>query len=339
MKKALTFLSLAGSLLVSAQYESFNFSGPLSSNGWSSHSGTLGQLSTLTSVSDFGNSLHHPGLPTPVGNRAFLTSAQSEDVNFTLPQPITTTAFVSFLLKITDVNSLAANTVATPPGYFLHFSALSGSTLGTTGMVSRLSLRKGSAANTFNIGILNTSGGAASMNDIYGTAAPQDYQVGITYLVVLKYDMTGATGQTSLWINPSLTSEGNPNHSSAFGSSAKLSQVASIALRQANNMGSLEIDEMRLGTSWASVMGGALSTSESSASKDLLISNTLVDHSFKLLSKGRSQIEIYSTTGNLVKNGSYNSNETVDISELSSGIYFLKISNGKNISTVKIVKK
>lgn len=339
MKKTLTFLSLAGSFCLSAQYHSFNFSGALSSNGWDSHSGTQGQLSTLTSASDLGSSLNYPGIPTPSGNRAFLTSAQTEDVNFSLAEPITTTAFVSFLMKVTNTASMAANTVTTAPGYFMHFSPFSGTSLGNTGIVSRLSVRKGSAANTFNLGIFNTTGGAATVNDLYGSAVPQDYQVGITYLVVVKYDMTGTRGRTSLWINPSQSSEATPVHSSSFGSSNKLSQVKSIALRQANNMGSLEVDEMRIGSSWAEVMGGTLSTGEVPVSKDILISNTLVDDSFTLLAKDRSQIEIFTTSGNLVKKGTYQSLETVDVSDLSSGIYILQISNGKHISTVKIVKK
>ncbi len=339
MKKSLTLLSVVGTLFLSAQYESFNFSGALSSNGWVSHSGTPGELSTLTSASDFGNSLYYPGMPAPSGNRAFLTSEQSEDVNFSLPQPITTTVFASFLIKVTDVSSLIAHNSTAVPRYFLHLSPSSGSSLGTGGKVSRLSLRKGSAANTFNIGIVNAAGGTANLNDIYGTATPQDYQVGITYLIVLKYDMTGAKGRTSLWVNPAATSEASPTHSSEFGSSSKLSQVKSIALRQANNIGSLEIDEMRLGSSWAEVMGGVLSAEEVSLPKELLISNTLVDQGFRLLSKERSQIEIFSTSGNSVRKGSYHSNEFVDISELSPGIYFLKIKNGKKISTVKITKK
>lgn len=339
MRKTFTLLAVTGSLLLSAQYQNFNFSGSLSSNGWASHSGTIGQVSTLTTASDLGNSLNFTGISTPSGNRILLTSTQSEDVNFAFSQPVTTTAFVSFLMKITDVGTLAANSVTTAPGYFMHFSALSGNDLGSTGLVSRLSLRKGSAADTFNIGILNTTGGSTTVNDIYGSANPINYQVGTTYLVVIKYDMTGANGQTSLWMNPSLASQGNPTHSSAFGSSSKLSQVASVALRQANNIGNIEIDEMRLGSSWTDVMGAALSTNDLPVTKNLLISNTLVEHDFRLLTKEKSQIEIYSAAGNLVKKGNFSPNETVDVSFLSSGIYFLKINSGTNISTVKIVKK
>lgn len=204
-------------------------------------------------------------------------------------------------MNVTDTGTLAANTKSTAPGYFMHFSALSGNDLGNTGIVSRLSLRKGSSANTFNIGILNTTGGTTTINDMYGNSNPVDYQVGITYLVVLKYDMTGTNGQTSLWINPAITSEGTPTNTSAFGTSSKLSQVASVALRQANNIGNIEFDEIRLGNSWNQVINGStLSTNESIKNKDFLISTTLIGNDFKLLTKENALIQIYSESGNLV---------------------------------------
>ena len=340
MRKTFTLLGLVGFLILSAQYHSFNYVGALSSNGWTSHSGTLGQQSTLQTASDIGNSLNYTGIPSPVGNRAYLTSTQSEDVNLAFAQPVLTTAYISFLMKVTDVGTLAANTTATAPGYFMHFSALFGNDLGSTGIVSRLSLRKGSSPNTFNIGILNTTGGTTTVNDIYGGSAPTDYQSGTTYLVVLKYDMTGTNGQTSLWINPAIAAEGTPTHTSAFGTSSKLTQVASVALRQANNIGNIEIDELRLGNSWNEVINsGSLSANEFLKNDDLLISNTLVDNHFKLLTKDEAQIQIYSLAGNLVKKGTFKTNNIVDVSMLAKGAYFVIISNGKIKSTVKIIKK
>lgn len=340
MKKKFILVSLLSSVLYFAQYDGFEYTGALSSNGWITHGGTAGQAVTLTTPSDLSGSLNYPGIVTPRGNRALITSAQSEDLNLAFSQPVTTTAYASFLLKVTDISTMTVNTQTTAPGYIMHFSRFSGDDLGSTGLVSRLSFRKGSTANTFNIGILNTTGGSAGMTDLYGSVTPTEYQVGTTYFVVLKYDMTGSTGQTSIWINPTVDSEANPTHSSSFGSSTKLGEVSSLALRQSNNAGSVEVDEIRLGTSWQEVVGAAfLATTELNASKKALISNTLVKEGFTLLTDKQANIQIYSASGNLIMNGNYQAKSKVNLSDLSKGIYILKVTEEGKISTIKIVKQ
>lgn len=340
MKRKFILLSLLGSLYTYAQQDSFEYNGALSSNGWSSHGGTLAQLVTLTSASDAGNSLYYPGMVPSKGNRALITSAQSEDVNLAFTEDVTTTAFASFLMKVVDNSTMSAHTLNTAPGYFLHFSPFSGEDIGSTGIVSRLSVRKGSSASTFNLGILNTTGGSASLTDIYGSTTPVEYQVGTTYLVVLKYDMTGTTGQTTIWINPTAASEATPTHSSAFGNSNKLTQVGSLAFRQAATSGSIEIDEVRLGKTWSEVVGSAfLATGDIKTNRTPLISNTLVKDGFTVLTKKQARIQIYTVSGNLVKDEVFAPNSRVNVSNLNAGQYILRIAEGDNVSTVKIIKQ
>lgn len=340
MKNKFILLSLLSSLMVFAQHDSFEYAGALSSNGWSTYGGTVGQLVPLTTVSDLGNSLNYPGIVTPKGNRALITSLQSEDVNLAFATPVTTTAYASFLMKVVDNSTMTVNTQTTAPGYIMHFARYSGEDIGSTGWVSRLCVRKGSSASTFNLGILNTTGGSAGVTDLYGSATPTEYQVGTTYFVVLKYDMSGTTGQTSIWINPSVASENTPTHVSAFGTSAKIPEVGSLAFRQSATAGSVEVDEVRLGSTWAEVVGAAfLATGEVKLNKKPLISNTFVKDSFTLLTDKQARVEVYSVAGNLVKNGNYSPNSTINISNLTKGIYIVKVTEEGKVSSIKIVKQ
>lgn len=334
--KNIYLLGIFASQFALAQYDPINYNGALSANGWSTNSGTAGQITALATPSDLGSSLNYPGVATPAGNRTQLTSANKENINKAFASPATTTAFASFLLKVTDVGSLAANTLTTPPGYIVSFSPESGSAISS--MVSRISLRKGSAPNTFNLGILNTTGGTATAADLYGSGTPVNYSVGTTYFIVVKYDMTGTTGTTSLWINPNLSSEGAPNIVSSFGTSTKAAQIASLVLRQAATTGTEELDEFRMGTSWKDVVGAALGVKDLVAKKQL-ISNTLVKDSFKLLTSQKVTLEIFSANGSLVKQISANPYQQVEMSDVPKGIYLLKITENGNVSTIKIVKQ
>ena len=82
MKKGLLFILTILSLNAFAQaFESFNFTGLASANGWTTHSGTAGQVVAITTPSGSGNSLTYPGLQASAGNRIELNSAWSEDIN------------------------------------------------------------------------------------------------------------------------------------------------------------------------------------------------------------------------------------------------------------------
>lgn len=324
---------------LNAQYDGFTRTGALTgADNWERHSGTAGQIVMLTTPSDLGNSLNYSGASAPTGNRIGMSTAFSEDANKKFTTAQTAAAFVSFFMKVTDESSFSANTLTTAPGYAAHFSPTSGADIGSTGFVARLSLRKGASAGKYNIGILNTTGGAAGLTDIYGSATPAEYNVNTTYFVVIKYDMTGATGVSSLWINPAISSEGSPTVSSAFGTSAKQSQIESLALRNSTNTGIWELDELRMGSTWAEVVGATLKVTDVKGDSKIL-SNTRVKDQFRVLAKGTSGVEIFNSAGQLVKKLSAESNQPIFVSELTKGIYFVKVQNNGKISSAKIIKE
>jgi hypothetical protein len=126
MKKlSLTLLSfVSGLFFVNAQtLESFSYTGALNTNGWSSHSGTAGQLQSLATASDCQNSLYYAGLEASTGNRLAFTAGNSEDINKAITG-ITGTGYFSFLLNVPTTTGLS-----TTGEYFTGFGSTTGASV------------------------------------------------------------------------------------------------------------------------------------------------------------------------------------------------------------------
>lgn len=250
---------MVGTITVNApftptSYIPFTGTGSLTSNNWTTHSGTTGQLLNLTTASDNGNSLSYVGMPTSTDNRTQIVAGNSEDINRIVPIVNSGSVYYSALIKLPNTTGQAANT--TTGNYFLHLNDSSGAT-GITNLFARLTIRLGSAPNTFNLGIVNNSGGTASTaTQVFG-ATPVDYAINQTYLVVVKYNF--ATNTASLWVNPTISStEPTALHTNNVGTTAA-TKAKTICIRQAGNTtagtGNIEIDEIRVANSWNSVLG------------------------------------------------------------------------------------
>lgn len=248
MKKVTLVLSLLISSWVAAQpFEQFNFIGLANANGWTTHSGTAGQLQAITTPSNSGNSLSFPALENSVGNRIQLTAGNSEDINKPLSN-ITGVGYYSFLLNVPTTTGLHAN--GGSGDYFIGFGGASGASL--TILAGRVYVKAGLTPNTFVLGLLNQSSGASATSYL-----PTEHPVGTTVFIVVKLDATVSPINASMWVNPTPgTMETPANLSNNTGSNA-LANFASIFLRQGGNAsagtGTLEIDEIRAGTTWASV--------------------------------------------------------------------------------------
>ena len=256
MKKGLLFIFTILSINVFAQaFESFNFTGSANANGWTTHSvtaGQEGQLVALTTPSQSGASLSYTGLAASTANRMALVAGSStatEDLNkaFTTTLP---TGYFSFLLNVTNTTGLTAG-----GAYFIGFGGTAGTNV--TVYFPRLFIKLGATPNTFQLGILNTSGGAGAV----ATYLPTEYTPGTTMLVVAKASAPAVAGAitASLWVNPTpgaaepaagVTNSGGTSSWPANG-------IQSVYLRQAAGTGNYEIDEIRAGETWASVTPGA----------------------------------------------------------------------------------
>jgi hypothetical protein len=236
----------------SQAFEAFNFTGSANANGWATHSGTTpGQVQTMSSPSNNGSSLSYLNLLAPVGNRVQLIAGNTEDVNKAVIN-LGTSAYYSFLLNVPTTTGLHIN--ANAGDYFIGFGATAGASV--TSLGARVFIKAGATPNTFVLGLTNNSGTGTNQ-----TWNPTEYPCGTTVFIVVKLNISASPIASSMWINPTPGSvEPASTILNSSGNNAMVA-LASVYLRQggttATGTGTLEIDEIRAGTTWASVTPAA----------------------------------------------------------------------------------
>ncbi|MCE2846426.1 MAG: hypothetical protein LW707_05250, partial [Sphingobacteriales bacterium] len=238
--KALLVLMLS-TLAINAQAQlltqDFNFSGALTSNGFTAHSGGgTNALSTTTGLTYTG----HAG--SGIGNAVLVNNLGGEDANITFTSTTGPTVYYSFLVNVTDPASAKSGDVV------FHVGSPGGA--GWTAFAGRVSARI--VSGNVNFGISNTS------TATYGTT---NFSKNTTYLIVVKHSIvTGATADPlSMWVIPS----GMPATEAVAGT-AELTNtttngtdaISAVGLRQgsATNSPQVVVDAIRVGASWGDVM-------------------------------------------------------------------------------------
>jgi endonuclease/exonuclease/phosphatase family metal-dependent hydrolase len=203
--------------------DSFHYpDGPLvtvGTNGWAHHSGSV------------------TGQVVVASGRLWLNEDNGGDVNARLagqPYPsagATNVFYASFTVKFTSLPGGSGT-------YFAHFKNAS------SGYRARLwALTGGAAPDRFRLGISSTDGSAVSVTN------PADLRLNTDYLVVIRLVNSNSS---TLWINPA--AEDDPGISTSDSPSAFT--VVSYAFREAGGEGALNIDNLRVGTSFADVVTG-----------------------------------------------------------------------------------
>jgi hypothetical protein len=253
MKKILLICFVVISqLLVAQTFESFNFSGLANANGWTVQSGTTGFINSLNTSSDQGNSLAFSGLPNSVGNRITLVAGNAEDINKSVTG-LTTVGYYSFLLKVSDTLGLSTNANG---DHFIGFTTATGA---NNIFASRVYVKK-AAGNNFLLGLQNASSGPAAT-----TFTSSTYPVGTTVFVTVKLDNSTSPIAASLYVNPTPGAvEPTPTVTNNLGI-LPLSAIGALYIRQAGSAstgtlstGNLQIDEIRVGATWADVTPAAI---------------------------------------------------------------------------------
>lgn len=310
-------------------YEPFSGSGSLTSNGWTNHSGSSSPIQILETTGDSGNNLSYSGLVSN-GNRGAITAGGAEDVNraFTANS---SAIYYSLLIKVKNTDGLSTT------GEFPFCLAQSSGSSGVTAFRAKIYFKTGTAANTYNIGIENSTGGNYSP-----TFVAADLPVNTTIFVVVKHDVSANTSY--LWLNPVF---GGPE-TSAFVSNASGTTVTtslqSICIRQNGNAssgtGNIEFDEIRVSTNWGDVTSNSvLAAGDAKTEKIRILSNTLLNGDVSVLLDGKSSVEFYDMRGGLIKSTVVNKNEKINVSDLKQGIYIVKVTNNNTVKTVKVIKQ
>lgn len=329
MKKLYSFSFLLATCAVFAQATDPFLSAPgtsLNTAGWSTHSGTAGQTVVIP------GSLAYSALPTN-GNKTQIVNGNSEDLNLASETPLTGTAYYSAVINVLNSEGIALNTDQVG-NYFMSMGSTAGASV--TGLPGRIYVRTGTTGNTFNLGILNNSG---------GTVTPSwdatNFPVGTPVFVVVKYDLASSTA--SLFINPSVGgTEGTATVTNATGTTAAPSQIASVAIRQATGTvpagtGNIEIDTVRIGATWDYVVSGTLGVNQNSISGLKVYPNPVTGGTLYVDtdSNGLKSVVIYDVLGKVVVKTS--TANAINVSNLKSGVYIVKITEEGKTATRKLV--
>lgn len=330
--KSIIFSIFTFSILVNAQfYEPFLGTGTLNgTNGWVRHSGTENEIQMVL------GSLVKPSAGSSSGNKIRLQAGKTEDVNKPIGADLTGVVYYSALIKVLNGDGLMED--STSGDYFLHLTSTVG-TSGITAFQGRLYIKLEPQKSGFKLGILNNSGGTATPTYIAGA-----YTFNMVHLVVVKYDL--ATNTATLWVEPTVGQGTEPQSqaTNSTGTTKAPSAVKGFAIRQGvtgtfpdliGQTGNIEIDEIRVGTTWSSVTG--LLSNEEISFTPKYINQTVITDKLNLATDGNVTLNIFSLEGNLIKTIS-TSNNFVDLSELSKGTYFIVVSTATDTQKTKIIK-
>lgn len=329
-------------------YEDFNYtvgqnvggnatttSDAVGANNWATHSNTA---TTGTGTIDvLSGNLSYAGLAASSGNKVLMPGANAttpRDINRVFTTPTTaTTLYYSFLINVVDNTQLVA-AISGTNNYFIALGATSGASV--TSLNGRVAITSSNSGANYRLSISNTSTGTLTY-----TENPVDLNFGTTYLVVVKYDRSAAPTVATLWVNPSSLGGAEPastlTNSSGTGT---VTAFASIVLRNSSSTPKAEIDEIRVGETWASVTPTSASVSDiTSFDKKVQFSNTIVSEQFTVILEGKANVEIFNTNGQLIKVLAGSDEINVNTSSLAKGTYLVRVSQDGNSMTKKIIVK
>ena len=276
-------------------------------------------------------SLDYTGLAASTGNSITFDEAGKEA--YTEFADITSgSVYASFLFRVTAFQTSTSPDL-TDGGYF---AALAG---GTTSYDARLWVRPNpdTDGTTFDIGF-----GHESSNP---TFTSETYDFGVVIFVVMSYDIDN--GQTNVWINPDPSTFGDTAPTATINTtetSNAASKINLFILRQDSSGETpfLQIDELRINSSWASVTpaSGTASTSNNTINGFNVYPNPVKGNSLTVTTSSTEAktVNIFNVLGRKIFSQRFSSmNKTMDISEISSGVYIMKVSEGNNIATKKLI--
>ena len=227
--------------------ENFNFTGALTSNGWTATSGAG------VAVINTGTGLSYTSLPSSgVGNAAVINSpitsgGTGEDLRKVFPSGITSgSIYTSFLINLTSATS----------GGDYFFAAYSSATSGG-GFNGRIFAKASGAG--YVLGLTKSS------TIVYDTTVRN---FNTTYLVVLKNQISATTttdDNVSIWVDPALaSSEGTALLNSNAGNDITAAVgFDGVVIRQGSGTPAGKIDSILVGTTWANVTPAGGSSSPS----------------------------------------------------------------------------
>jgi hypothetical protein len=314
--------------------EDFNFSGLLTANGWTAHSGTTNQLLTTTG-------LIYPGfISSGVGNAVLVSNLGGEDVNKGFDEQSTngSTIYCSLLLNVNDAATTKSG------DYFFHIGDRTSSTsfsLFSARLFAKIT------GNVVNFGISNT-------NTV--TYASTNFSKNTTYLVITKYTInTAGNDEIKLWVFSSSvpSSEvdaGTPAATNAL--TAGQDVINAVGIRQGSATSSVQvvIDAINISTTWPtstttvkSIPLTALPTSVELLQNYPNPFNPTTSIRFALPSSEMVKLKVFDLLGReiaQIAEGQFEAGvheARFDAHQLSSGAYFYSLEAGTHREMKKMI--
>jgi hypothetical protein len=283
-----------------------------------------------------GNYYSSNQLPDPTGNFVRL-DGRGSDPFIGFEGKTSGTVYASFLFHVTNMDDFKAN----PNGGYFAILAESGGSF-----KSRLWIKDPTADGlkeglTFQLGI-STSGTASNVAYVRGFTANLAEPV----FVVMAFDLS--TQVTSLWINPDATSLGSTtipskNASLTAVGNEEASSIGRFVLRQDSDSETptIDFDELRIGTSWKDVTSNPTADVKNvSINGFATYPNPITDKRFTITSNSSDQknITIFNVLGKKVFTTNFSAkNKEINVSNINSGIYILKVIENGKTATKKLV--
>ncbi len=254
MKKILIVFALLLTILSSnAQFshEPFNYTPDPTFGIYTQSSAAWVRINTGDSILVTSGSLTYPGLPASTGNKIAFDGTGSDNYRVFGTAVTSGSVYYSFILNVSALGGLT-----TTGGYFSGLlQTASTSAFGAT-LWTRLSTTPGK----YNVGISTRSNSAVSW-------LSADLDPVTSYFIVGAYDIiTGTANDVArIWLNTSAIggAEPAPDATSVPGTDLGTAGIERFLLRQDNatNTPFIEMDELRVGTTWADVTpSGAVPT-------------------------------------------------------------------------------
>ena len=312
------------------------------------------QLTAFTAASDDALIAAQPStwtssvLPTPGGN-AITFDKSGIDPQILFNAPSTGLVYASCIFMVTNLNAITNVSVTTPlgtnpetyvaPGHFFSLANYLG-TLQTNAYTAAVYLKTSlTDATKFNIGINASPADTILANDIIWDAT--DYSVNTPITLVTNYSYDNLISK--LWINPTSNSiEPTPNAITLPRTVALAVDRVRLTQQSSATTPFITLDEIRVANNWGQALGGAatLGIINDSISNMTIYPNPLSNGKLFISSSSNleKEITIYTTLGQQVLQDK-TLTESINVSNLSQGTYFVKITEAGLTTTKKLIIK
>ena len=287
-------------------------------------------------------------LPSAAGNAiSFVGSGIDPELKFT--NTTSGNLFSSFVVNIVDAPA-SIIAAATTPGFsaptgFYSFSS-DGIDPTTSAVITNYAadvmFRKNTTTGKYNLGLSKSNNG----DECVWSATEFDFNT--QHVVVISYENIGNADPlqqvAKLWIDPATTtqpaatlSQNNPT------TSVTRNNLDRIKILQASSASTptIIIDEIRVANNWSQALGGPALGLENNSISNLYIYPNPVSNG-KLFISSSSNLEkevvIYTTLGQQVLQDK-TASEAINVSALSQGTYFVKITEAGLTTTKKLIIK